>query len=83
MVSPIFARGRVKNLIALARVLIWTSKDCVKKKPNIRQIFDKGNILISRDTNYIDSMQQRNTLMAIQMHIDKKDKETKKIKNPL
>jgi hypothetical protein len=44
---------------------------CVNK---IRQIFDKGNILILRDTNYIQSLQQRNTLMTVWMHIAKKDK---------
>jgi hypothetical protein len=38
--------------------------------------FDKENILISGDTNYIQSLQQRNNLMAVWIHIDKK--ETKK-----
>jgi hypothetical protein len=43
---------------------------------------DKGNTLISRDTNYIQHLQQRNTLMAVRMHTVLK-KETKKIKHRL
>jgi hypothetical protein len=36
--------------------------------------FDKGNILISRDTNYIRPLQQHNTLTAVWMHTAKKMK---------
>jgi hypothetical protein len=35
--------------------------------------FDKRNILISKDTNYIQSLQQRSTLA---MHTTKKSKES-------
>jgi hypothetical protein len=46
--------------------------------------FDKGNILISKDTNYIQRLQQRNTLMAAWMHTAKKaKKKTMKEKVPL
>jgi hypothetical protein len=34
--------------------------------------FDKGNILISKDTNYTWSLQQRNALMALRKHTAKK-----------
>jgi hypothetical protein len=45
---------------------------------------DKGNILISRDTNYTQPLQLCNTLMAVRMHPAKKrKKETKKRKDPL
>lgn len=36
--------------------------------------FDKGNVLISKDTNYTQALQQRNTLMAVWMHTTKKEK---------
>jgi hypothetical protein len=36
--------------------------------------FDKGNILISKDINYTQPLQQRNTLMTVRMHTAKKDK---------
>jgi hypothetical protein len=35
--------------------------------------FDKGNILISRDTNYTQPLQRRNTLM-VDAHIRKRKK---------
>jgi hypothetical protein len=37
-----------------------------------QHFFDKGNILISRDTNYTQPLQQCNTLMALRMHKAKK-----------
>jgi hypothetical protein len=40
--------------------------------------FDKGNILISRDTNYIQPLQQRNTLMAVWIHTAKRKKKLRK-----
>jgi hypothetical protein len=58
-------------LVVDASVGSLESGMCVNQ---IRQIFDKGNILISRDTNHIQSLQQRNTLIAVQMYIAKKDK---------
>jgi hypothetical protein len=40
---------------------------------------DKGNILILKNTNYTQPMQQRSTLMAARMHAAKKKvKKTKK-----
>jgi hypothetical protein len=36
--------------------------------------FDKGNILIPRDTNYTQPLQKRTTLMALQLHTTKKRK---------
>jgi hypothetical protein len=45
--------------------------------------FDKENILISRDANYTQHLQQCNTLIALRMHTTKKGKETKKIKDLL
>jgi hypothetical protein len=36
--------------------------------------FDKGNILISRDTNYPQPLQLRNTLIAVRMHPARKRK---------
>jgi hypothetical protein len=36
--------------------------------------FDKGNIIILRDINYTEPLQQRNTLMAVRMHTPKKAK---------
>jgi hypothetical protein len=36
--------------------------------------FDKGNILILRDTNYTQPLQLRNTLMAVRMRSAKKRK---------
>jgi hypothetical protein len=41
--------------------------------------FDKGNILISGDTKYIQPLQQRITLMALRIHTSKKEK--KKLRN--
>jgi hypothetical protein len=38
----------------------------------IHRFFEKGNILISRDTNYTQPLQLRNTLMAVRMHPAKK-----------
>jgi hypothetical protein len=38
----------------------------------IEVFFDKGTILISKDTNYTQHLQQRNTLTAVRMHTTKK-----------
>jgi hypothetical protein len=43
--------------------------------------FDIGNLLISRDTNYTQPLQLRNTIMAVRMDPAKKEKETKKRKD--
>jgi hypothetical protein len=37
--------------------------------------FDKGNILISKYTNYTQPLQQRSTLIVLRMHTAKKEKE--------
>jgi hypothetical protein len=44
--------------------------------------FDKGNILISKDTNYTQPLQQRTTLMALRMHTAKKKKRKLRNKSP-
>jgi hypothetical protein len=44
--------------------------------------FGKRNILISKDINYIQPLQQRNTLMAVMMHTTKKDKRKLRKKSP-
>jgi hypothetical protein len=43
-----------------------------------RNIFEKRNILISRDTNYTRLLQLRNTLVAIRMHPAKKLRKRKR-----
>jgi alpha-D-ribose 1-methylphosphonate 5-triphosphate synthase subunit PhnL len=40
---------------------------------NYAFFLDKGNILISKDTNCIQLLQQRPTLMAVRMHTVKKE----------
>jgi hypothetical protein len=37
-------------------------------------VFYKGNILISKDTNCTQPLQQRNNLMAVRMNTAKKEK---------
>jgi hypothetical protein len=63
---PIFANSVLKYKAAIEAVT-----RTVAGRPGTPDIFfsDKGNILISIDTNYIQSLQQRNTLIVVRMHV--------------
>jgi hypothetical protein len=54
-----------------------------KGKLESTRFFDKGNLLISRDTNYTQPLELSNTIMAVRMGPTEKGKETKKRKDPL
>jgi hypothetical protein len=45
----------------------------LRSKRSAQHFLDKGNILISKDANYTQPLQQRPTLMAVRMHTTKKE----------
>jgi hypothetical protein len=53
---------------------VWNLKSKTETFSNI--FFDKGNILISKYIHYTQPLQQRNALIALRMHIAKKEKDS-------